>query len=386
MLKRFVLASLLMLANVILPAHAYDINNCDATARADIKTAADFLEANMSTLVDRYTFLTEEQRQEIIRKWARLKIRCADNDNTCSSNTLGRAHGGPGNTINVCYYNEVRIGSSLCDLAQTIMHEQGHAHGFRMVPGHNNPTQYVFDNDPMYRMGSMALNFCEYRAAEKTFTDAALKGVGSRAIGASCTADLQCASSRCSQNQCVCDEDVDCASGQRCFKPATARNYCSNVSLPIGATCTREDQCLSNQCENQTCVCRHDSDCPTGQTCRTPITGSNRCERPDDPIGAAPVGAACTSDRNCLSNKCDSNRCVCNSDADCAAGTECYRPIGAPNQCRAVGLNLGASCQRDSQCRSGKCEDDECVCRHDDDCGPGFKCKTPITGKNRCEK
>jgi hypothetical protein len=235
-------------------------------------------------------------------------------------------------------------------------------------------------------MGSIARSFCEDKAALKEFTDAPLKGVGSRAIGATCTADLQCASSRCSQSQCVCDQDVDCPSGQRCFRPATARNYCSNVAAPIGSACSRADQCLSNQCENQTCVCRHDSDCPSGQTCRTPITGSNRCERPDDPVGSAAVGAACTSDRGCLSNKCDHNRCVCNSDADCASGMECYRPIGAPNLCRAVSLNLGASCQRDSQCRSGKCEDDECVCRHDDDCGPGLKCKTPITGKNRCER
>jgi len=264
MVKQLVFFLLAIAADAFASAHAYDIHNCDATAKADIKAAADFLESDLSTLVDRYTFLTEEQRQEIIRKWVRLNIRCADNESTCSSDVLGRAHGGPGDAVNICYYTQVRLNKSLCDLAETVMHEQGHAHGFRMVPGHNNPTQYVFDNDPMYRMGSMALAFCEFRAGKGAFTDAALKGVGNRAIGASCSADLQCASSRCSQNQCVCDEDVDCASGQRCFKPAAARNYCSSVSLSIGAACTRDDQCLSNQCEGQTCVCRHDSDCPSG--------------------------------------------------------------------------------------------------------------------------
>ena len=98
------------------------------------------------------------------------------------------------------------------------------------------------------------------------------------------------------------------------------------------------------------------------------------------------MGTACANDRACLSNKCDHNIHDCNSDADCAAGRECYRPIGAANVCRVVGLNLGRACQRDSQCLSGKCESDECVCRHDDDCGQDCVCKTPITGKNRCEK
>jgi len=39
----------------------------------------------------------------------------------------------------------------------------------------------------------------------------------------------------------------------------------------------------------------------------------------------------------------------------------------------------------DAQCGSGKCEKDECVCSKDSDCPNGKKCKTPVTGQNRCE-
>src|SRR5262245_1931163 len=277
-------------------AHAYEIDNCDPTARADIKLAADFLEANMSTLVDRYTFLSEKQRQEIIRKWARLHIRCSDNVNECTS-AFGYSHGGPGNGIRICYYTMVQSKVSLCDLTNTIMHEQGHAHGFREVPGHNNPTQYIFDNDPMYRMGAIAQNFCESRASSGAFTDAALQG-RIRALGAACTADEQCASHSCSHGTCQCNQNADCPGGQSCLKPVSGRNFCSSTSLPIGASCTRDDQCRSDHCERGSCVCRHDGDCASGQVCRTPITGPNFCQAQSN-SGSRPVGSPCQHNAEC---------------------------------------------------------------------------------------
>lgn len=370
---------LLLVAGFPGSADAYRIQNCDDVAEADIEKAADWIEANMATLVDQFTFLTERQRQEIVRKWARLDLRCSDSEAQCSR-FLGHAHGGPGSQVNLCIYT-LTSSQSLCDLVNTIMHEQGHAHGFRMVPGHNNPTQYHRDTDPIYRMGNIAQDACE---ADTAFVDAPLQAAGERSIGAACSSDQQCRSSRCSQDVCVCNEDSDCPLGQSCFKPASARNYCSSTSRPVGAACTRDDQCRSNQCEQDFCVCRHDSDCPSGQICRTPVTGANRCEAQAD-SGELSLQALCARDAECRSNKCEFNKCVCNSDSDCPAGQECYRPVGSPNSCRLVGLTLGAGCTRDSQCRSNKCEGNHCVCRTNDDCSPGEQCKTPITAVNRCE-
>lgn len=362
--------------------NAYDIRNCDSVAESDIEVAADFLEENMSELVDSYTFLTERQRQEVVRKWVRIKLRCSGKELKCDK-FVGHAHGGPGNRVNICYYSFVSS-RDRCDLVGTIMHEQGHAHGFRMVPGHNNPTDYHYDHDPIYRMGAMAEEFCRNEASAGKFNNIALQGTGNRAIGTPCTTDLQCDSSRCVNNVCVCNEDSDCPTGQKCFKPATARNYCSSVSLTVGGPCTRNDQCRSNKCEDDVCVCRHDSDCPSGQICRTPITRPNFCEA-SQTVGASPLGSACNNNAECLSNKCEGRMCVCNSDSDCPAGEECYRPITAQNICRPVFLPLGAACARNSQCSSNKCERDRCVCRTNDDCPAGQVCKTPITGANRCE-
>lgn len=374
------------------PAAAYEVTGCDAVAEQDVRAVADFLEQNMNVLVDRYTFLSEQQRQEVVRKWVRLNIHCSDSQSECKL-AAGYAHGGPGNRINLCYYGLITYGLKLtggrynrCDLARTIMHEQGHAHGFRSLPGHDAspPSDFVQTSDPMYRMGSMAENFCEFRANAGTFSNSPLLGSGNLAINATCGADLQCGSGRCSDDVCVCNENADCSTGQECFKPIGARNYCSSTSLPLNAACTRDDQCRSNQCEDDVCVCRHDSDCPAGQSCRTPITGRNSCEA-DTGIGRRPLNAACEADRDCLSNRCTDDRCVCTNDSDCPTGQECYAPVLAPNACRAVGLPLGAACQRDSQCRSEQCEGDRCVCRHDSDCPADQRCRTPITGQNRCE-
>ena len=363
-------------------AIAFEVKNCPPDPESDITTAAKFLNRNMSDVVDQYTFLSEKQRQEIVRKWVGLAIRCSDREKQCD-NFEGYAHGGPGNTIHICYYS-FSSSDTLCDLVRVIMHEQGHADGFRMVPGHNHPTKYVFENDPMYRMGSIAEAYCLSKARAGSFTNANLKGGGNRNIGDDCTEDLQCRSSRCSGGKCVCNEDSDCGPGKRCYKPAAAKNFCASTSLALGESCGRDDECRSNQCEGGVCVCRHDSDCPSGQVCKTPVTGKNFCQSSND-VGAKALGASCDRDSQCLSNKCEGDQCVCNSDSDCPSGQECYRPVTAKNLCRTVGLALGAACQKDSQCRSNKCEKDECVCRTNDDCPAGKVCKTPITGKNHCE-
>jgi Cys-rich repeat protein len=381
--KPLATACLLIALGGAAPASAYEIKNCPIKPHKDIKAVATFLEDNMSTLVDQYTFLSEKQRQEIVRKWVGLNIRCSDKEGKCDT-ADGFAHGGPGNTVNICYYSFSST-ADLCDLARVIMHEQGHAHGFRKVPGHNDPTDYHYEHDPMYRMGNIAEVFCEDSASAGEFANETLQGGGDRNIGDKCKEDLQCRSSRCSGGECVCNEDSDCGLGQRCFKPAAAKNFCASTSRAVGESCDRDDECRSNQCEDGECVCRHDSDCPSGQVCKTPITGKNSCEASDD-VGAKALGESCDRDSECLSNKCESDECVCNSDSDCPSGQECYRPITEKNDCRPVGLTLGASCQRNSQCRSNKCEQDECVCRTNDDCPSGKVCKTPITGKNHCEK
>ncbi len=383
MSRRVATTCLLILLGATMRASAFDVTNCPPKPHSDITTAAKFLNRNMSEIVDQYTFLSEEQRQEIIRKWVGLNIHCSDNAGQCAT-FAGYAHGGLGNRVNICYYG-FSSGSNLCDMVRVIMHEQGHAHGFRKVPGHNDPTNYVRENDVMYRMGYLAEDYCDAKVAAGSFANDILQGGGDRNLGNACTEDLQCRSNRCSGGSCVCDQDTDCLQGFRCYKSvASGNNFCGRSALAVGASCSREDQCLSNQCEGGKCVCRHDSDCPGGQICRTPITGSNFCEAANK-VGSKGLRELCERDSECLSNTCEYSKCVCHSDSDCPDGQECYKVFGTSNACRIVGLTMGAGCSKDSQCRTNKCEKNVCVCRHDDDCSSGKKCKTPITGKNYCE-
>ena len=216
-------------------------------------------------------------------------------------------------------------------------------------------------------MGYRARDFC--RTDTAFITDVRLIGRSDLAFGEACRVDDQCDSGRCLGGTCQCDQDVDCPTAQKCFKPVAGRNYCSLASKALNAACTRNDECLSDRCENRVCVCRHDSDCSGGRRRShtnhrfEPMrnTGPARLEELRWEPLAPTIEPACPTSATTTSH--------CNSDADCAAGRECYRPIGAANVCRVVGLNLGRACQRDSQCLSGKCESDECVCRHDDDCG-----------------
>ena len=213
---------LLLVAGFPGSAHAYRIQNCDDVAEADIEKAADWIEANMVTLVDQFTFLTERQRQEIVRKWARLDLRCSDSEAQCSR-FLGHAHGGPGSQVNLCIYT-LTSSQSLCDLVGTIMHEQGHAHGFRMVPGHNNPTQYHRDTDPIYRMGNIAQDACE---ADTAFVDAPLQAAGERSIGAP-AARTSNAGPAAARRTCAC-----------ATKTATVRSGSPASSPPPPATTAR---------------------------------------------------------------------------------------------------------------------------------------------------
>src|SRR5262245_14856349 len=103
MSKRGAVACLLILLGATMRASAYEVKNCPPKPEADITEAAKFVNRNMSDIVDQYTFLSEKQRQEIIRKWVRLNIHCSDNASQCVD-AAGYAHGGAGDEIDLCYY------------------------------------------------------------------------------------------------------------------------------------------------------------------------------------------------------------------------------------------------------------------------------------------
>ncbi len=107
---------------------AYEIEKCDATAEGDVKIAAQYIEDNLEEIVATFahTQLTQDHRDEFIRKWPRAKIVCRDEGSmgvarecAVSTGLGGMAHGGLGNKINICYYNKLEINETLCEYGET---------------------------------------------------------------------------------------------------------------------------------------------------------------------------------------------------------------------------------------------------------------------------
>jgi hypothetical protein len=117
--------------------------------------------------------------------------------------------------------------------------------------------------------------------------------------------------------------------------------------------------------------------------CRTPITGANTCEPGTD--GTLAIGAVCQRDAQCKSTQCEGDRCVCRSDSDCPTGQSCFTPVTGANFCQSTTLAMGATCNRDSQCRTNRCQSGSCRCAKDSDCSGDQKCKRPLIGVNHCE-
>jgi len=279
---------LLLFSLFLTTSHAYEIKNCDSDAMADISAAADFIGDNLDTVVSKLTFLNEEQRQEILRKWPNIIIKCTDDSKHCRSKSTvgGYAHGGLGNTIKICYGNLLESGlgpyvvsSSICDLVEIIFHEFGHANGFPKLKKHNDATNFSRNNDLVYLLSDTAKSCCEsIPLSGGGIVNSKLSGAARTALGGFCTHNTDCASGRCENNQCVCNHDTDCpGENQVCYTPVFKNNYCSTTNKSIGDSCTKNSQCATNKCEQDKCVCKKNDDCLGTRKCKKPIFGMNYC-------------------------------------------------------------------------------------------------------------
>jgi hypothetical protein len=237
-MKRFSKSMLVLSSLLLVPvrASAIDVDKCTPTAEDEIKRAYAAISPHLDTVVAKLTWLDAKEREELKRKWHKLKVDCEDDRRKCAradvdpkdgSLLTGYAHSGAGNTVNVCYYNLVEVGAKLCDLAGTLWHEKGHADGLKIVrKEHNDPGKYPQAlNDDVYRTGFAAQDVCETSALVGS-ANRALKGGTARGLGQACEKDSQCASDKCEKDECVCRQDSDCKGDQKCKTPITGKNYC----------------------------------------------------------------------------------------------------------------------------------------------------------------
>ncbi|MGB0646543.1 MAG: hypothetical protein ACPGQS_05165, partial [Bradymonadia bacterium] len=60
--------------------------------------------------------------------------------------------------------------------------------------------------------------------------------------------------------------------------PVGKSNYCSITTKALGKSCNNKDECRSKKCNKGKCVCKKNSDCPSGKTCKKKVTGANKCQ------------------------------------------------------------------------------------------------------------
>jgi hypothetical protein len=149
----------------------------------------------------------------------------------------------------------------------------------------------------------------------------------------------------------TCDQSSDCGGGACRWDSLGSNQYIAACVGPAGAgangsTCTADTDCRSGVCYGSgTCgdLCGSSQDCPPNNIC-IPVDYSvctlnigvclawqanyvKACVAPGNPIGASPVGAACTQGASCRSGLCDTsmNKCTdtCSRDSSCPGGFVC---------------------------------------------------------------
>lgn len=170
----------------------------------------------------------------------------------------------------------------------------------------------------------------------------------------------------------------------------------SACAIDLGADCGSATECMTmGECDAERCdACSAPQDCPDDHTCISGWCRYNRvacaddlcqrlCDTDQDCPGAAAVegtgqalciggrcqprqGAACGEDSDCINvdESCSSGGCTsCESDAECAEGTQCLRGACVVLPARCVDYRCRLRCEEgDALCQSGEsCRDGVCV-------------------------
>lgn len=168
----------------------------------------------------------------------------------------------------------------------------------------------------------------------------------SRELNQGCRFDAECISGQCTSvlcstfdGRCVCNDDGDCGSANYCQTGIPA-DPADNDCVPKKAdwdACSRDGQCLSGACGGCADL--------TGW-CFTPLSKA--------------YGQACKSDKECTTNRCGADcyvnptgTCLCQSDSHCGTTQYCGWGLNS-GKCQDKKAR-GAACSSDRECLSNTC-------------------------------
>lgn len=164
--------------------------------------------------------------------------------------------------------------------------------------------------------------------------------------------------------------------------------------LPGGATCKESNACASGECVTKLEVCS----VPLGLACNPgdkdviPCLSQSSCH-PTQKRCLGAVGARCTTDAQCETEKCTDNVCAIKAPA-VKPGDPCETTCPPPLQCSSAKRcveQIGRPCRDNLHCITGLCESGACaepkvgrVCTTDGICGTDQKCIEIQTNLKRC--
>ena len=168
-------------------------------------------------------------------------------------------------------------------------------------------------------------------------------------------------------------DDADCANANECKSGKCESNKCvaaesGDAKKDNGAACKSADECKSGKCEDDKCVANESGDekeCSAEKAC----TDTNKyCSAEGACVDKKDNDADCANANECKSGKCDSNKCVADASgeveekecSDTKACTDTNKYCSAEGACVDKKVD-GSTCSSANECKSGKCEQGNCL-------------------------
>jgi len=222
-----------------------------------------------------------------------------------------------------------------------------------------------------------------------------------------------CGSQACQSAQCTCTTDAQCGPNQHCIGGVCVADvcvantvYCQDGDVyqcnATGSAESKIEECGTLVCSDAACICTDDSHCQASEFCG-PSGGclADVCTADDIYCKAGDVyqcnsnGSGDTLLVECGAMVCDSSACVCQDDAHCAAAEYCDAGSCAADVCTqgtvfCIGDDVyqcnanGSSSSLVQSCGTLVCQDGDCVCTDDNQCGPTEHCSAGVCVENLC--
>merc|ERR1712187_701511 len=145
---------------------------------------------------------------------------------------------------------------------------------------------------------------------------------GTQFITGACSADSDCASTCCEENQNVCRALLSLSDGESCKDGRTANQPRSITpgSQFITGPCSADSDCASSCCEKQQNICRAYLSLNGDETCKDGRTPGRWAYIAP---GSQFITGACSADSDCASTCCEQNQNVCRALLSLNGGEAC---------------------------------------------------------------